>query len=170
MQTNLKKNVLFLLGVALCLALVPWLSSCGSVPAPEVTRAEFPFEIVYEKDGERITVADVYVCEFDGYGWNENAGRHRQWKGAVKSTGASYVLLVEEGNLKLVCGVGSPAYYMGDPSMAGAAPFTPYIYYIRTQESGGVSSGTAGIEPLLEEYKLSLVSWEFASPIENSFE
>ena len=30
---------------------------------PEITFAEFPFEIVYEIDGETVTLKDTYVCE-----------------------------------------------------------------------------------------------------------
>ena len=156
--------------IIFCILMILSLLSCEKVPAPEVTQAEFPFEIVYEKDGEIITINDVYVCEFDGFGWNENVGKHRQWRGYVKSTGKDYVALVEDGNLKLVCYLGSAAYYMGDPSMAGADEHVPTINYIKTFESGGISSGVAGIEPLLEQYKLKLVSWSLSKPIENSFE
>ena len=156
--------------VLICLLMILGLSSCTNEPLPEVTQAEFPFEIVYEKDGEIITVADVYVCEFDGFTWNENVGKRRQWKGYVKSTGEGYVVFVQDGNLKLVCDLGSPAYYMGDPSMAGVGEFTPSIYYIRTFESGGVSSSAHDIETLLEEYKIKLISWNLSDPIKNSFE
>ena len=152
------------------------LSSCASiasrfekVPSPEVTYAEFPFEIVYELGNETVTVSDVYVCEFDGFGWNESFGKHRRWKGYVRSTGDDYVLLAEDGNLKIVCDVGTPAYYMSDPDMAGADEFTPYVYYVRTYASGGVSSGTANIEQLLMQYKIELVSWSISEPIENSY-
>ena len=156
--------------VLLLISIVFSISSCTSIPSPKVTKAEFPFEIVYELDGEPITVNDIYVCEFDGLGWNENFGKHRQWKGYVKSTGKSHVVLLEDGDLKLACDLGSPAYYMSDPSAADVDEFTPHIYYIRTFASGGVSSGVANIEPLLEKYKIKLISWNFPKPIENYFE
>ena len=146
------------------------LTACQTIPAPQITKAEFPFEIVYELDGETITVNDVYVCEFEGFDWNEAVGKHRRWKGYVKSTGKDHVVLLEDGSLKLACSLGSAAYYMDDPSMEGAGEFTPSIYYIRTFESGGVSSGTSGIEKMLEEYKIQLVSWKLSKPIENTFE
>ena len=144
-------------------------SACTHIPSPEITKAEFPFEIVYEIDGETIVINDVFICEYDGIEWNEGQGRHRQWNGYVKSTGKDYVVLLEDGNLKFACKVGTAAYYMGDPSMANAGEYTPSIYYIRTFESGGVSSGVAGIEPLLEEYKIKLVSYKLSKPVENSF-
>ena len=54
-------------------------------PKPEITYAEFPFEIVYELEGETVTVNDVYVCEYDGIGMNEGVGKYREWKGYIKS-------------------------------------------------------------------------------------
>ena len=146
------------------------LTACSSVPAPRITYAEFPFEIVYELDGETVTVSDVYVCEFDGYGWNESAGKHRQWKGYVKSTGDREVTLLKDGNLKFAVSVGTPEYYMDDPAMEGAEEPTPTIYYVQTFESGGVSSGVLNIEPMLEQYKLRLVSWSLSKPIQNSYD
>ena len=156
--------------LVILLAMAVGLSACVSQPKPQITEAEFPFTIVYELDGRVITINDAFVCEYDGVGWNENQGRHMQWKGYVKSTGKDYVFLLEDGNLKLACKVGTAAYYMGDPSMANAEEFTPSIYYIRTFESGGVSSGTAGIESILEEYKIKLISWELSKPVANSFD
>ena len=161
----MKKLFLILLSISLILSF----ASCESVPTPSITQAEFPFEIVYRLNGETVVVNDVFVCEFEGVIWNEGFGRHRQWKGYVKSTGKDHLVLLEDGNLKFACSLGSAAYYMDDPSMEGADEFTPSIYYVRTYESGGVSSGVAGIEKMLEEYKLELVSWQLSKPIKNSF-
>ncbi len=161
----MKRLVALLLSVFVTLSV----ASCSRVASPTIKEAEFPFEIVYEIDGETVTVSDVYVCEFDGFAWNENVGRYRQWKGYVKTTGKDHLVLLEDGDLKLACNLGSAAYYMGDPSMAGAEKFTPEIYYVRTFESGGVSSGFTGVDSLLEQYKLKLISWKLSDPIENSF-
>ena len=162
----MKKIILALISLSLLLSLM----ACEHVPEPRITKSEFPFEIVYELDGETVTVNDIFVCEYDGTSWNENTGRQRQWRGYVKSTGKDHVVLLEDGNLKFACKLGSAAYYMGDPAWENAEKFTPSIYYVRTYESGGVSSGTAGIEAMLEEYKLKLVSWKLSDPIENTFE
>jgi hypothetical protein len=162
----MKRLILALISLSLLFSL----AACERVPEPRVERAEFPFEIVYEIGGEIKTASDVYVCEYEGAAWNENTGKQRQWRGYVKSTGKDYVVLLEDGDLKFACKIGSAAYYMGEPSMANAEKFTPSIYYIRTFASGGVSSGFTGIEPMLEEYQLKLVSWKLPEPIENSFE
>ena len=141
-------------------------SGCEKVPAPQITKGEFPFEITYEIDGEIITVSDVYICEFDGFDWNEGVGKYRKWKGYIKSSGAEELILLEDGDLKFAVSIGSPEYYMGDPSCPYSEN-TPSVYYIKPNELGGTS---LGIESLLEQYKIKLISWAFSEPIENSFE
>ena len=139
-------------------------------PAPEITYAEFPFEIVYEIDGEITTVNDVYVCAYDGVGMNEGVGKYRKWKGYVKSTGEADLILLEDGDLKLACSPGAPKYYMSDPEPPDT-PYTPHIYYIRTNDViGGTEAGILDIEELLEKYKIRLVSWELSEPVQNSFD
>ena len=169
----MKKTFSLLIAISILLSL----SSCASIasrfekiPAPAVTYAEFPFEVVYEIDNEVVTVNDVFVCEFDGFAWNENEGKHRQWRGYVKSTGKDHLVLLEEGSLTIACKLGTAAYYMSDPSMDGAGEFTPYLYYTRTYASGGVSTSVAGLDKLLEQYGISIISWKLSKPIENHFE
>lgn len=72
-------------------------------PEPEITYCEFPFEIVYEIDGEIITINDVYVCQYDGIGANEGSGKYRVWKSYIKSTGEENLILFKDGNLTLAC-------------------------------------------------------------------
>ena len=162
----MKKIVVMLLVLVIILNF----SGCQNVPKPQKTEGEFPFEIVYEIDGETVTVNDVYVCEFDGFGWNEGVGKHRKWKGYIKSSGAKELILLEDGDLKLAVNVGSPEYYMSDPSWEYSEEYTPSIYYIKPNELGGTTSGVMDIETLLEQYKLKLISWELSEPIPNSFE
>ena len=156
--------------VLLLLFILTGLCSCQSVPTPAITQAEFPFEIVYEKGGEITTASEVYVCEFEGIEWNENVGKHRQWKGYVKSTGASTLVLYEEGNVKLTCSLGSPAYYMSDPLAPAVDEIIPTIQRVETLASGGVSAMTLSAEQLSEQYDSRLISWAFSAPIENTYE
>lgn len=139
-------------------------------PKPEITYAEFPFEIVYEIDGQIKTVNDIYVCEYDGIGMNEGVGKYRKWKGYIKSSGKEELILLEDGNLKLACSLGGPKYYMSDPDLANE-DYTPFIFYIESpNEVGGTTTGVMDIEPLLEQYKIKLISWKLSEPIQNSFE
>lgn len=163
---NMKKIILMFLSSLLVFSF----SGCGYVPKPQITKGEFPFQIVYEIDGETVTVNDVYVCEFDGFDWNEGVGKHRKWKGYIKSCGAEEIILLEDGDLKFACSVGNPEYYMGDSSYLIPGEYTPSIYYIKNGENGGSFYGTSDIEPMLEQYKLKIISWKLSEPIENSFE
>lgn len=138
-------------------------------PEPEITYGEFPFELIYEIDGEVVTIQDVYVCEYVGIGANEGSGKYRVWKEYIKSTMAENLILLEDGNLKLACSLGGAEYYMSDPYIE-KHEFTPYIYYIiHPNEYGGTSSGVNDIESLLTQYKLKLISWKLSEPIQNSF-
>ncbi|MBE6639642.1 MAG: hypothetical protein E7616_09395 [Ruminococcaceae bacterium] len=142
---------------------------CQNAPEPQIKEGEFPFEIVYEIDGKIITINDVYICEFDGFDWSEGVGKHRKWKGYLKSSCVEELVLLEDGDLKFAVSVGSPEYYMSDPDCAYSENI-PSIYYIKPNEFGGTTSGTLDIEPLLEQHKLKLISWEFSKPIQNFFE
>ena len=133
---------------------------------PEVKYAEFPFEIVYEIDGEIVTVNDVYVCEYAGIIMNEN-GKYRTWKGYVKSTGDENVLLFEDEDRWMYCGVGSPKHYMGDP-VKYDGEMEPNIYDV-DKEKFTLEYEYREIDDLLEEYKIKLISWKLSEPIENSF-
>ena len=75
--------------------------------------------------------------------------------------------MLEDGNLKLVCSLGNSEYYMGD-SDAVIQELKPTIFYIKSDKLGGASSGVMDIEPLLEQYKLKLISWKLSEPIQNS--
>ena len=160
--------LLFVLFVAFLVALHIF---TPNPPKPEITYAEFPFEVVYEIDGEIITVTDVYVCEFDGFSISKASSvKQREWNGYIKSTGEEYLILLEDGNLTFACSLGGPKYYMSDPSMP-TYENTPTIFYIISpDETGGTTSGVGDIEPLLEQYKIKLISWKLADPIQNSFE
>ena len=156
--------------VSILIALITLLSfsGCQNVPEPQIKEGEFPFEIVYEIDGKIITINDVYICEFDGFDWNEGVGKHRKWNGYIKSSGEKELILLEDGDLKIAVSIGSPEYYMNDPDCSYSEN-TPSIYCIMPNEIEGTSSGALDIEPLLEQYKLKLVSWEFSEPLQNSF-
>ncbi len=139
-------------------------------PKPEITYGEFPFEIVYEIDGEIFTIQDVYVCEYDGVALDsDGSGKHRNWKGYLKSTGESRLVLLKDNNITLACYIRSPGYYMDDPNETDDVFISPYIFYvISPNKFGGTSTGVLDIDLYLDKYKLKLISWELSLPIENS--
>ena len=138
-------------------------------PKPEITYAEFPFELVYEINGETITLSDTYVCEFDGFGWNEGEGKIRQWKGYFKSNQQKDIVLIKDKNKEIVCDIGSPEYYMGDQKYNVSPRTDPILVLVEYYDTGGVSSSLCS-DQIKEYYKIDLVSWNLSNPIENEFE
>ncbi len=174
-SASIKAVLITVVSVFFAIFILPWaLIGLGIMlepnpPEPAIKYAEFPFEVVYEIDDEIVTVNDIYVCEYDGIGMNEGVGKYRKWKGYIKSSGKEELILLEDGDLKLACSVGYPEYYMGDPSKLNPEEYTPYMYYIKSNSFGGISSGVMDIEPILEQYRLKLISWKLSKPIQNSF-
>ncbi len=127
------------------------------VPPPEITYGEFPVELVYEIDGEIVTVSDIYVCEYEGY-------RHRrhEWKAYMKRTGELGFVLHKDLFTKIYCRIGYADYYMGEnveaPGMEAVVIYKDF--------SG---SGVLFPAELYEKHKIKLISWTMPEPIENSF-
>ncbi len=130
---------------------------------PATTYAEFPFELVYEIDGEIHTVNDAYVCEYDGIGMNEGMGKYWKWKGHIKGTGKAGVYLTEDEDKIIYCNVGNPQYYMNDKHYPTAEPIIPRLYDVSKHSLD--SSDLTQLE-ITKRYNIQIISWEFAEPIE----
>lgn len=80
---------------------------------PEITYAEFPFELVYTSCDEERIITDTLICKFDGIGISEASGKVRKWKSYLKS-GAEKLVLETYDNTIIYCDIGPASYYMGD--------------------------------------------------------
>ena len=146
-----------------------WLSP--DPPKPEIRYGEFPFEIVYKLDGELHTIHDVLVCEYDGIGADEGRGKFIKWKGYLKSSGEKEmeeVVLYQEGNVRIVCEIGSPDYYMGGDEYLEGQSVTPHLILYEEEEAYTVSHSMN--EDDLERYSIELIRWTLSEPIQNTFE
>lgn len=137
-------------------------------PQPAITYAEFPFEIVYELDGKEITLKDTFICMYDGIGADEGRGKFRKWKGYLKSTHEEDVVLLRDGNKKIVCTIGSPEYYMGDSEYITPETNKPVLTSVEPRGEGTSSSVLSAT--MKEHYKIKLLSWHLPEPIVNTFE
>lgn len=179
-----KKNIIILctviISVLLIIMLIPAFllallyAHIPNIPEPEVTYAEFPFELVYKKGDEIITVNDVYVCEYKGVVLQAYSKKARKWEGYVKSVGDPDLdlVLAQEGDTYLVCTLDSPLYYMGDPENVTYEASEPTVIYVtKPNKMGGVSSGidSGTLDPLIEKYGIDIISWEYSEPIENTY-
>ena len=155
------------------IVVLPWLPiAIGSVftpspPAPQITYGEFPFRLEYEISGERFTIEDTYICEYDGVGWNEGQGKFRKWKGYLANSREEGVLLKTDGTRKIYCYIGDAEYYMGDEKYPEQRPLTPRIYTVGTDYA---DTAVYTQEQLLEKYNIRLLNWDFTDPTVNSFD
>ena len=139
---------------------------------PKFKYGEFPFELVYEIDGEIITVNDVYVCEYDGISADTGSGKYREWKGYIKGTGQGTIFIKDIDNKKICCSVGAADIYMGDCEPyyeGGEIPVNePIIYSIENYANGSRLSHIFS-EADMEKYGIRIISYNFTPPITNSF-
>ena len=137
---------------------------------PKFKYGEFPFELVYEIDGEIITVNDVYVCEYDGISADTGRGKYRKWEGYIKGTGKDAVFICGDNERKVYCFVGDAEFYMNDERYEEPRPLTPRVYAVNNDSANYDIAFFNSTEELMEYYKIRIISWKLSEPIENSFE
>ena len=139
-----------------------------SVRKPEVTQQEFPFTVTYSYQGETKTISDVFVGEYvrtakylgdDSVIWYGYIQDHNRLESDFyrvgETDGQAFSI-----NLNL-----EPGYLMGDPRYADSV----------CQPSGVCHSfdGTNDVSVTdpdeLAQFGLSIVSWDYPEPIENTF-
>jgi hypothetical protein len=139
-----------------------------SVQKPQVVLQEFPFTVTYSYQGETKTISDVYVCEYAPgakyFGENSVA-----WYGYIQDHNrleSDFYRIGElEGktfsiNLNL-----EPGYLMGDPAYSGSECRPAGICH----SFDGTKDVTVTDPGELARLGLSILSWEYPEPIENSF-
>ena len=165
-------------------------------PAPKIKYGEFPCRLVYEINGEQKVIEDTIVCEFDGFKNFGSAGNYRQWKtymksqkeewsskqtGNAKNNSVAITLLdlqnddICDGHkiLRLFFYGGSGHYYMNDTLGSldrEAQDFSRVDYSYKTLDGTIGYSGAYKAEEAYERFKIKLISWEVAPPIQNEFQ
>lgn len=134
---------------------------------PTVTEGEFPFSITYELDSERVTIQDVYKVN---YIKNDKDNNHkgRVYVGKRLSSGEddTVFLLKQDENSRIELWTHFYAdYLMGDPEYDyfDENAFKPKIYYYDSEET------EYDDEETLAAQGVKLISFEYPTPIENSF-
>jgi hypothetical protein len=134
---------------------------------PTVTQGEFPFSITYELDGETVTINDVYKARYvrnDGYADTKG----RVYVGEIGDLGEENTVytLKKDQNTRVELWTHFYAdYLMGDPDgdYFDDEPFEPKIYYYDSEETEYHDEET------LSAQGVKLISFEYPTPIENSF-
>ena len=162
----------------------PWIglaldSVFGEEPPKPVARyAKFPFELVYEKNGEIITVKDTIVIEYDGVDWNEGVGKYNKWdryflsERDFKKTEQTYADEIEllrgidksGHSFSLLFALGSSEYYMGLPeedSFYEGNQLSPGDIVL---SSTGAQYRVLGEQELLEDYGIKIIEKNISPP------
>ena len=134
---------------------------------PTITECEFPFSITYELDGETVTINDVYRAHYignDGYADTLT----RCYVSGIDGLGGENTLytLKKGDNTRIELWTHFYAdYLMGDPEYEyfDDEPFEPRIYYYDENETEYHDEET------LAAQGVKLISFEYPTPIENSF-
>ena len=134
---------------------------------PTITEGEFPFSITYELDGETVTINDVYRAHYignDGYADTLT----RCYVGGIVGLGGENTLytLKKGDNTRIELWTHFYAdYLMGDPEYEyfDDEPFEPSINFYDENET------EYNDEETLAAQGVKLISFEYPTPIENSF-
>ncbi len=168
---NILIIILVILAVILICTVLPWLIlflgywTSESPAKPEITYGEFPFKLVYEINGEEITVDDTLICNYDGIGVSEAVGKVRVWTSSLKS-GNEKLVLSSYGNITLYYDIGSASYYMDDYNNG---EFSPNVRCETKNEDGTKSDKLIFSDELLNKYAIVIKNWNIRPPIQNSF-
>lgn len=165
-------------------------------PKPEIAYGEFPFQLIYELDEKIITIDDVAICEFDGYGQRTEAGQCRKWKTHLKSgadalisenergeeTDIVWITLLDLRNdgiydaygnevLELYFFGGNGHYYMNDELGSRDRKVQDFtmIDYMYKRSDGTIGHSAFKAEEAYEKFNIRLIRWENSPPIENKF-
>ena len=164
-KNQLKAGVIFGITFVVVCALI---MGCYSVQNPAVQQQEFPFTITYSYEGNTETISDVYVAEYvraAKYMGDAPTAWHGYVKDRDRLASDFYRIAESDGQVFSINLNIMPGFLMGDPRDAGAVcePAAEYHGFDGTNE-------TVITDPAeLEQMGLSIVSWEYPAPIENSF-
>ena len=165
MKNRKKAKIIFIVYLIATLAL---LFLGYSVQKPKLARQKFPFTITYSYQGEAKTISDVYVGEYahkakylgdDSVAWwgyiNDHDRLQSDFYRIAEIDGQVFSI-----NLNIL-----PGYLMGDPQYAGSVCQPSGAYH----SFDGTNDITVTDPDELARLGLSIISWEYPEPIENSF-
>ena len=136
--------------------------------------------LVYEINGQKITLKDTLIIEYEGMGYNEGWGYYNRWKKYYKSSILSSDQVITEHDFILfdsfVTGVGSTTitfklgsanYYMGfeetDPFWIYTGVKPGDIVISNPKETRAISE-----EELLKRFDIKIIERHISQPIEQS--
>ena len=154
---------------ALVLLLTVMLSGCGLlVKKPAIREESFTFTVVYEVNGETVTLSDELVCEYAGTEWHLDGGSSRAWREGFKAgalDGLLPILSTEDGGAIVLVINAWGGYFLGDPTYAD----TPPDVHIRIDYNDEEGFRSVYDAEEIASHGVRLVSFTCDGPIENRF-
>ena len=172
--TKIIIGILIAVIVFILVCMAPFLYFCALVlwemffvrPAePEIERAEIPFVLEYEYNGEIGTIEDAMVYEYDGHSFALDGGNTRDWIIGMKENedyGRYYI--DPETYPELYIRIDLDAEYYMDAPDYDWEPEEPHICYWNEETGADYWE-----EEEVEEVGLKIISWSDPQPIENTF-
>lgn len=165
----MKKTIKTALLIIVTISCIILTSCIPELPDPEVTYGRFPFKLVYEVDGERITVEDTYIIEYKGWHWGFDEGSYYHWDTSVtrklpRESVSQYfdrVLVIKKSTPQIRFIIGSPEYYFGleEDQWYIHHNVKPGDFVINSREYTGYISE----EELYEKYGIKIIE-KYVSP------
>lgn len=136
------------------------------IPAkPKVKHGEFPFELVYEYKGNKITIRDTIICDYDGYSYALESGNTNDWDCEFENNeeyGLYYIDKENVPDLYIVVPVAAD-YYMGDKKTVKEES-EPYIRYV---DEDSVTYYEEKYE--VDVVDIKIIEWKSSGPLKNNF-
>lgn len=131
---------------------------------PKIKHAEFPFELVYEYNGEDFIISESIVCDYKDISFALEGGNYRDWDCYITNNaryGQYYLDEVDYPSLYIQVPLNAE-YYMGAPD-AKEEFALPYIFYIDE------STGTTYYEQdLIDAVGARIISWSVSEPLKDN--
>ena len=132
---------------------------------PTVTEQDFEYSVTYKLGGETKTISGVYSCRFDGFGNGSIDPLDRYYTGEFTVNGVTtlnrgHTVATADGFTLEIITLFNDGYLMGDYEASHEAPWFEAI-----DEEGIQYEG----EDIPDVFDAEIISWEYPTPIENSF-
>ncbi|MBO7214037.1 MAG: hypothetical protein J6V66_00920 [Clostridia bacterium] len=155
--------------VLLLTILTSLLSGCvARLPIPEIKEGRFNVLVTYEINGEVDSFSGVYVCRYDGIDvtfvgasivWEEYLENEEEIDIPIQTNKDGVVYI----NLGL-----SARYFMSEPDADYYNEPSPNLYMI-FNDSASYDMEITSEEDLIASYGVKIISYDYASPIENTY-
>lgn len=161
--------VIFMAIVAFCFVITVAVNLIYPSPeVPVIREAEFPFEIVYEQNGEISEIKDVYICKYNGV-YTTAGGKSRSWKEYFKSGNENALIVYKDDATEVSINIGTARYYMDNSDHPQKNEAKKPSAYRVTEKDGMIYGEPLSDEKLYSEYGIKIISWNLPDPIENTF-